>query len=150
LENLRPEAFLGSMLIRPSVTGGVEIPVLMDETDEENAVYILLLMRKAPNGDLVLSRDIWFDRTDLSIIRQKMYDDAGVIVSDTRYGKWQVREGALFPGHIDINRPKDGYGVVMDVLDVKMNIPLTEDKFILEQPAGTTLQVLGNGGAGTR
>ena len=142
LENLRPDAFLGSMMVRPAEVG-VETPVLFDDTDEENATYILLFLRKAPNGDLILGRNVWFDRTDLTIIRQMMFDDDGTILSDTRYGKWKPREGSLFPGHIDINRPKDGYGVVMDVMDVKMNVHLGDDKFVLAQPDGTTLQTIG-------
>ena len=142
LENLRPDAFLGSLLIRPA-DPATETMVLFDNTDEENATYILMFLRKASNGDLVLGRNVWFDRTDLTIERQMMFDDNNVIVSDTRYGKWKPREGALFPGHIDINRPKDGYGVVMDVMDVKMNVPLSVDKFVLAQPEGAILQVIG-------
>ena len=126
LENLRPDAFLGSMLIRPADPATEQL-VLFDNTDEENATYILEFLRKAPNGDLVLGRNVWFDRTDLTIVRQMIFDEAGVVIeSDTRYGKWQPREGSIFPNHIDINRPRDGYGVVMDVMDVKMNIPMTD------------------------
>jgi hypothetical protein len=143
LENLRPDAFLASMMIRPADLT-TEQMVLFDDTDEENATYILMFLRKGANGELVLGRNVWFDRTDLNIVRQMVYDENGVaIVSDTRYGKWTPREGSLFPNHIDINRPKDGYGVVIDVMDVKMNLPLGDEKFVLEQPAGTTLQTIG-------
>ena len=142
LENLRPDAFLGSLLIRPA-DPATETMVLFDDTDEENATYILMFLRKTASGDFVLGRNVWFDRTDLTIIRQMMFDDNSVIVSDTRYGQWKPREGSLFPGHIDINRPKDGYGVVMDITDVKMNVPLSADKFVLAQPEGAILQVIG-------
>jgi hypothetical protein len=145
LENLRPEAFLGSMLIRPA-DPSLDISVLVDNTDEENALYTIVFLRKAANGDFLINRDVWFDRTDLSIVRQRTFDESATIVSDTRYGKWASREGSLFPGHIDINRPKDGYGVVMDVTEVKMNLPLTDDKFILNQPEGAIHQIIGAGG----
>ena len=49
----------------------------------------------------------------------------------------------MFPAHIDLNRPKDGYGLVMDVLDMQMNLSLTSDKFELNQPEGTQLQTIG-------
>ena len=49
----------------------------------------------------------------------------------------------MFPAHIDINRPKDGYGVVMEVVDMQMNPNLTSDKFDLTQPEGTQLQIIG-------
>ena len=48
----------------------------------------------------------------------------------------------LFPV-IDINRPKDGYGVVLTLVKADINAPISDDKFALEQPEGTTLQVLG-------
>ena len=143
LENLRPDAFLGSMLVRPA-DPATESAVLFDMTDEDNATYVLLFLRKLPNGELILGRNVWFDRTDLTITRQMMFDDDGVnIVSDTRYSQWKPREGSLFPGHIDINRPRDGYGVVMDIMDVKMNVSLGADKFVLAQPQGVILQVIG-------
>jgi hypothetical protein len=146
LENLRPEAFLNSMLVRPA-KAGIEEPVLMDVTDEENATYILLLTGHKSNGELMLRRSIWFDRTDLTITRQVVYDDSDLILSDTRYGKWQPRDGCLFPAHIDINRDKDGYGVVMDVMDMKMHVTMGDDKFVLNQPEGTTHQVIGATGS---
>jgi outer membrane lipoprotein-sorting protein len=141
LENLRPEAFLSSMLIRPAVPD--EHTWLVDATDEDNALYILYFLNEAPNGDVIRARAVWFDRIDLTIVRQFVYDDSGAIVSDTRYSKWQPYNGVMFPAHIDINRPKDGYGTVLDLKDMQMNVNLTDDKFVLDQPEGAQLQVIG-------
>ena len=141
LENLRPEAFLSSLLIRPAAPD--ETPVLEDATDEDNALYVVHFIRKAPDGTLTIARNVWFDRIDLSIVRQKVLDGAGDIVSDTRYSKWQPYMGIEFPAHVDINRPKDGYGVVIDIIDMQMNVNLTDDKFVLNQPEGAQLQLIG-------
>jgi outer membrane lipoprotein-sorting protein len=141
LENLRPEAFLSSMLIRPAIPG-VETPVLEDETDEEGALYVLHFIRGQAPG-LLAGRSVWFDRIDFSIVRQIVYDNAGSIVSDTRYSKWKAYDAVQFPSHIDINRPKDGYGVTMDIQQMKMNLELTDDKFELDQPPGTQLRRVG-------
>jgi len=145
-ENLRPEAFLSSMLIRPPERG-VESVLLEDATDEDDAYYILHFVKTNTAGAIVLSRNVWFDRIDLSLVRQKIFDDTGSIVSDTRYGRWTSYNGAIFPAQIDINRPRDGYGMVMNVVDMQMNIALTDDKFVLTQPEGTTLQTIGEGAA---
>jgi hypothetical protein len=144
IENLRPEAFLSSMLVRPA-DPATEATALTDQTDEENALYILWFIRKRPDGtlDRSIARSIWFDRLDLSIARQIAYAPDGNIVSDTRYSKWQPYSGALFPAHIDINRPGEGYGVVLDVTDMQMNKPMTDDKFVLARPAGAQLQEIG-------
>jgi outer membrane lipoprotein-sorting protein len=144
IENLRPDTFFSSMLIRPA-DEATETPVLMDQTDEDNALYLLLFLRKEQGGLVAKSpsRSIWFDRLDLSIVRQMVYDEDGAIVSDTRYSKWQQYSGVLFPAHIDINRPKDAYGVVMDVVDMKMNKAMTDDQFVLKKPEGAQVQILG-------
>jgi outer membrane lipoprotein-sorting protein len=142
IENLRPEAFLSALLIRPPKEPE-ETAVLEDFTDEENAYYILHILRNPAVGQITLLRNIWFDRLSLRIVRQKKFDEAGNILSDTRYTNWQTYNGVPFPSSIDINRPKDEYGVVMTVTKMEMNPTLTADKFVLEQPEGTQLEVLG-------
>jgi outer membrane lipoprotein-sorting protein len=144
LENLRPDAFLASMLIRP-VDPAREEPILVDQTDEDATLYILLFMAKEPGGQLQprILRSIWFDRLDLSIIRQMVYDEKGAIISDTRYAKWTPYNGVLFPAHIDINRWKDGYGVVMDIVQLQMNKPLTNEQFVLNPPDGAQIREVG-------
>jgi len=142
IENLRPDAFLSSMLIRPAAPE--ETTILIDQTDEDNALYVLLFLKNASSGELIASRSVWFDRLDLSIVRQIVFDTASNIVSDTRYGKWQVFDRISFPGHIDINRPQDGYGVVMDVMQMSMNKGFTDpDAFVLSRPEGAQVQVIG-------
>ena len=141
LENLRPDAFLTSMLIRPA-DPEIETAILEDLTDEDDALYVVHFMRKGANGELMLDRNVYFDRLDLSIVRQKMFDESSGIISDTRYSKWQPYNNVMFPSRIDINRPKDGYGVGVQILEMQMNLPLTDDKFVLTQPEGTKLRVL--------
>jgi outer membrane lipoprotein-sorting protein len=142
IENLRPAAFLSSMTIMPTQPG--ETPVLMDLTDEDNALYVLEFIRKLPSGDLWIGRTVWFDRLDLSIVRQMVFDESGSIVSDTHYtSPWSTYNGVLFPSHIDIQRPKEEYGVVMDIKSMQMNKALSDKQFVLTRPEGSTLQEIG-------
>ncbi len=143
MENLRPEAFLSSMLIRPW-DPKTESIMLKDDTDEDNALYRLEFNVKASDGTPVPSREVWFDREDLSIARQKIYDAKGNILSDTSYSKWQTYSGVPFPVHIDINRRMDGYGVAIEIVKMEMNKELTNAQFVLEQPEGSELKVIGN------
>jgi hypothetical protein len=141
LENLRPRAFLSSMLICPPLPGAEEAPVLEDLTDEEDALYVIHYVRTKPS--ILPGSSVWFDRTDLNIVRQIVYDDAGEIVSDTRYSKWTTYDNVRFPAHIEINRPKDGYGVTMDIEEMKMNIEIGNDKFELNPPDGVQIRQIG-------
>jgi uncharacterized protein DUF4292 len=142
LENLRPQHFLDAMLVRP-VDLKTEKVLLMNLTDEDNAFYIIPVVRENGNGQLQLIRSIWFNRYNLSIARQFIFDDKGNILTDARYTDWKSYDNVPFPKHIEINRPRDEYAVVIDVVKMDINKGVSEDKFALPQPEGSILQVVG-------
>lgn len=141
LENLRPTAFLTSMLIEPPDAKS-DLTVLEDDTDETKAVYILLILRQE-QGQLRLVRSIFFDRYTLNILRQKTFTPDGGTISETKYADWKPYESASFPSTIAIRRPLDGYEVTLSVVEMHMNPPdMAPDKFVLAQPPGSQLQKL--------
>ncbi len=142
LENLRPQHFLDAMMVRP-VDLKTEKVLLMNLTDEDNAFYIIPVVRENGNGQLQLIRSIWFNRYNLTIARQFIFDDKGNILTDARYTDWKSYDNVPFPKHIEINRPKDEYAVVIDVVKMDINKGVSEDKFALPQPEGSILQVVG-------
>lgn len=142
IENLRPQHFLEALLVRP-INQDREQTIIENFTDEDNAAYILSVVTQDSSGQLVLQRQLWFDRLKLQMIRQLIFDSAGDILTDARYNDWQRYDRVLFPKSVEINRPKDEYGVVITVVKLDINKPLTDDKFELAQPAGTELRVIG-------
>jgi len=88
-------------------------------------------------------RTIWFNRLDLQLARQLIFDAAGNIISDARYSQWKAYDNVPFPKHIEINWPREESAVVIDIVKMDINKGLSDDKFVLDQPAGTQLQVLG-------
>lgn len=141
IENLRPQHFLEALLVAPMQPG--EKAELMNLTDEDNAVYILHFVRLGKEGEILPSRSVWFSRINLHMARQIVYDPAGNILTDARYSDWQVYDGLFFPKTIDITRPQDEYAVVLTVVKMEINRGVSDEKFVLEQPEGTQLQVLG-------
>jgi outer membrane lipoprotein-sorting protein len=141
IENLRPQHFLEALLVAPMKPG--EKAELMNFTDEDNAVYILHFVRVQPDGEILPTRSVWFNRLNLHLARQLVYDPAGNILTDARYSDWQNYDGTPFPKTIDIDRPQDEYAVVLTVVKMEINRGVSNDKFVLEQPEGTQLQVLG-------
>ena len=142
LENLRPQHFLDAMLVRP-VDLKTEKVLLMNLTDEDNAFYIIPVVHENGNGQLQLSRSIWFNRYNLTIARQFIFDATGNILTDARYSEWKAYDNVAFPKHIEINRPKDEYAVVIDIVKMDINKGVSQEKFALVQPEGSTLQVVG-------
>jgi hypothetical protein len=141
LENLRPTHFLDALIVRP-VDPAVDKLLLENMTDEDDASYILQIIHET-NGELRLLRTVWFSRIDLRISRQLIFDDVGNILTDARYSQWKSYDNVPFPKHIEINRPRDEYGVVIDVVKMDINKGVTDDKFVLNQPPGSTLQIVG-------
>jgi outer membrane lipoprotein-sorting protein len=141
LENLRPEHFLDALLVRPLNTTADKV-FLENFTDEDNAFYILHEVREQ-NGQLHLNRTIWFNRLDLEMARQILFDPEGDILTDARYSQWRAYDNVAFPKHIEINRPRDEYGVVIDIVKMDINKGVSDDKFVLNQPEGSTLKVVG-------
>jgi hypothetical protein len=95
------------------------------------------------SGDLRPKRQIWFDRLNLHVVRQLIFDASGDILTDARYRDWRVYDNHLFPQTVEIIRPKDEYGVVITVVKLEMNKPLDDSKFALDRPEGTELKMLG-------
>ena len=142
LENLRPQHFLEAMLVRP-IDANRDKLLLENFTDEDNAFYVLHVVRVNGGGELQLERTIWFNRYNLAMARQLIFDAAGNILTDARYTEWRPYDNVAFPKHIEINRPRDEYAVVIDIVKMDINKGVSEDKFVLDQPEGTTLQVVG-------
>jgi outer membrane lipoprotein-sorting protein len=141
LENLRPQHFLDALLVQP--LSAAEKVILENYTDEDNAFYILHVVREGGAGELILERTIWFSRVDLRLARQITLDPSGNILTDARYSNWRVYDSVPFPKHIEINRPRDEYAVVLDIQKMDINKGVSDDKFVLNQPEGTQLQRVG-------
>ena len=142
LENLRPQHFLEALLVRP-VDANRDKLLLENFTDEDNAFYVLHVVHVNGGGELQLDRTIWFNRYNLTLARQLIFDTAGNILTDARYTDWRPYDNVAYPKHIEINRPRDEYAVVIDIVKMDINKGVSDDKFVLDQPEGTTLQVVG-------
>jgi outer membrane lipoprotein-sorting protein len=140
IENWRPQHFLEALMVHPVEPG--EKPAVLNLTDEDNAAYILALIHTGADGSLHIGRSVWFDRINLRIARQLIFDEQGNILTDARYSQWQIYDGVPFPKQIVLNRPRDEYSVVMTVVKMDINKGVTGDKFALQQPEGSQLRTL--------
>lgn len=140
LENLRPIAFLNSLLINPVRPG--EAAILEDVSDETISVYKLIFVQR-DGDDLRLLRSVYFDRYTLDITRQRTFDTAGHVTSETKYSGWAARGDVRFPTMIDMERPQDGYELQLSVTDFKLNPPdITDDKFVLNAPPNAQIRTI--------
>lgn len=153
LENMRPQYIYDALLL-PEI-GQDEIAVLENGYETvldakkhrvEQPNYALAVIRKGPQG-WYLSRRIDFSRTDLRPYRQRIYDQQGNVATDARYQNYRDNVGISFPSTIAIERPPENYDITLNIIKLELNKPLTNDQFVLEQPAGSEVEHLGQTGS---
>jgi hypothetical protein len=143
LESLRPQIIYDALMLRP-VDPEHEIVVMENGTETvtgdkgrkyQQADYVIDVI-KTGNGDSWLSRKIVFNRQDLLPDQQLIYDEAGNLVTDARYSDYKDYAGILFPSVIQILRPQEEYNITLHMVKLDFNLPLDNNKFVLEKPAG--------------
>lgn len=147
LENLRPQHISDALLLKP-VEPGKEIAVLENTTeivkdpkthkDVEQLAYTVLVIDKDSTGHY-LSRRVVFSRTDLLPHEQSIYDRQGRLVTFVRYENFTDSSGISFPAIVSIQRPIEGYGITISMVKLDVNVPLTDEQFVLTQPPGSQL-----------
>ena len=144
MENIRPQNIYDALLIPPvdpvselavmeksyeTLHDGKGHPMLQDD-------YELLVIRRKGDKEGILSRKVIFSRTDLKPHRQIVYDEEGKVATDARYAEYKDYDGVSYPSRIEIKRPQEEYDITLNMQKVEINHPLTDDQFVLEQPAG--------------
>jgi outer membrane lipoprotein-sorting protein len=145
LENLRPQHISDALLLKP-IEEGKEIAVLENTTevvkdpkthkDVEQLAYTVLVVDKDSAGHY-LSRKIVFSRTDLLPHEQSIYDRQGRLVTFVRYENFTNYSEIPLPAIVSIQRPIEGYGITISMVKVEVNVPLTDEQFVLTQPPGS-------------
>ena len=143
MENIRPQNIYEALLI-PRIDPDSEIAVLENGYEilhdakghrilQED--YELTVIQKRDKG-WALERKIVFGRVDLKPHRQFIYDEDGKVTTDARYAEYKDFDGVNFPSRIEISRPQEEYDFTLNMLKMEINKELTDDQFVLEQPAG--------------
>src|SRR6266566_1923054 len=153
IENLRPQHLLDALLW-PEIHKAESV-TLREFNDENARYYVLTVLRGGYQVEVL--REIWFDRSDLHVVRMLTFGPKGVLLSDVRLADWQPPDStggqtvpaassngaASFPRAIRIERPHDDYKLDLQVTKVSMNEEIPIERFKLEQPAGTELVPVG-------
>jgi outer membrane lipoprotein-sorting protein len=147
LENLQPQVIYKALLLQ-AVDPRNELAVL--EGGEHEAIdpgaqepapqpdYTLNIIKQDGRG-WYLSRKIVFDRTDLRPHQQLLYDEHGSVVTDVHYDEYREFNGVFFPTSIQIRRSQEEYSIKLEVTNLIVNAPITDDQFVLDLPSGAGL-----------
>lgn len=150
-ENLRPGFFLDAMLVRGlekddyySVTADTET---VEDTAKKHLYtvpeYVLSIMRRKPGSqELEPLRVVTFKRDNLLPYQQDIYDKEGNLETQVSYTDYREYDSGLYPSKVTIKRPMEEIQIVLTVDDVKENLTLTDDQFVVKIPEGTVTQKL--------
>jgi len=147
LENLRPQHISDALLLKP-IEADKEIAVMENTTeivkdpkthkDVEQQAYAVMVIDKDSAGHY-LSRRILFSRTDLQPHEQSIYNRQGQLVTFAHYENLTEYSGIMLPAIVSIQRPVEGYGITISMVKLDVNVPLTDEQFVLTQPPGSQL-----------
>lgn len=149
MENIRPQNIYDALLIR-RIDPDSEIAVLgksyqtLHDAKGHRILqedYELIIIRKEGTAGR-LSRKIVFSRVDLKPHEQLIYGEDANVATDARYAEYKDFNGFSFPSRIEIYRPQEELDLTLNMLTVEINVPLRDDQFVLEQPAGAQVQHL--------
>lgn len=154
LENLRPDIFLDSVLVK-SITP--ERLVYLTSTSEirrdgkklvETPEYQLLIgedVQEDPHLEVRVirpTRVIRFSRLTLLPIGQDIYGEDGAVETHVEYGPYKQFGAAHMPSSIVIQRPRESYQITISVQKVVVNQPLGDEQFALKIPSDYKVQTL--------
>lgn len=159
IENLRPQHLLDALLW-PEIRKE-EAVTLREFNDEQGRYYVLTVLRGG--YQLEVLREIWFDRANLQVARIETFGPKGTLLSDVSFSDWEPLDNGAgqsnaaapgtapspaapssFPRDIRIDRPHDDYKLEMQVTKIVLNEDIPQDRFLLEQPAGSELVRVGD------
>jgi outer membrane lipoprotein-sorting protein len=152
LENLRPQYIYDALLIprigqdEAIMDNGYETVVDAKKHRVDQPNYSLLVIKKDAQG-AYLARKIDFSRVDLLPYRQRIYDQEGNVVTDVHYQNYKDWDGTKFASAIEIERPREGYDITLNMVKLEINKQLTDDQFALDQPSGSEIVHLGQANA---
>ena len=148
LENLRPQHILEALFWNPF---DPQQQVLFEEAEAAPERYYVLTQLRPTAAGLEIARKIWFDRANLRVARLQLYGPGGRFESDITYSDWQPAAAAgeaatpasgvpgLFPRQIHIRRPQQDYQLTITITRLTLNSEIADERFVLEQPAGSEL-----------
>ncbi len=142
LENLQPRVIFDALLVQ-RIEVQNDLAVLEQSEDQvidpgtQKVVlqpgYTLNIIKQNSQG-WYLSRKTVFDRRDLRLQRQLLYDEHGSVATEVQYEEYKDFDGVLFPTNIQIWRPQHEYSIRLRVMKLSMNGPVTDDQFVVEPP----------------
>ncbi|HTV56384.1 MAG TPA: DUF4292 domain-containing protein [Terriglobia bacterium] len=138
LEKLRPQHIMDALVLKP-INPSAESFFREDASEDGSQYYVIGVLSSLKTGEVNLKRRIWFDRSDLQVVRMQLYGPGGEYLEDVHYSDYRNFGGVLYPGQITVARPEEGYSLAIAFLKAVFNQPIPASKFSLPRPENAKL-----------
>jgi outer membrane lipoprotein-sorting protein len=113
-----------------------------EEQDAEGKYYVLTQVHDAGGTELSALRRLWVERSQLAVVKEETFTEAGEVAGIVRYANLSESDGVLLPLSIQIERPLDGYRLELQFRSWRVNPDLPESSFALKPPQSAERIVL--------
>ena len=151
LESLRPKIVFDSLMVR-----GLEDDEIVDLTQDsrifpdpknkkeliEEPDYDLSILEQPKGKAAHTLRVIHIGRSTLLPYQQDIYGPDGTIVTRATYSNYQKFGDVQFPMKIEIQRPRDQFGLTITVTKLTLNQKMEDDQFDLQFPEGVVVETM--------
>lgn len=135
LGNFRPQHLVDALLLE-------EVPIdepgrwhfVREEEDGSAKYYVVGVASGGREGRLKLEREIWIERSEMEIVRQRYFGPDGRVTSDISYSDYRVRAGVAVPFVVRIERPGDHYAFTIKFKELDLNVKFRAGTFSLPRP----------------
>jgi outer membrane lipoprotein-sorting protein len=138
LENLRPQ-HIQEALLTPGIDTDREKYFTQEEEGGGERFYVVTVLEPGEAGELNLKRKVWFDRSNLEIVRLQLYGPQGAYIEDVQYSNYRDFQGVHYPARIEVSRPIEDYRLTISILKATFNEPIAPEKFELKKPEDAQL-----------
>jgi outer membrane lipoprotein-sorting protein len=108
---------------------------MREEQDTQAKYYVLSLYKETAPPKLLPVREIWVERSTMTIARQVVYEPDGAVASRIDYHQMSSDPVPL-PLSMRIERPADGYSIDLEIRSWRLNPSFESNAFHLAPPPG--------------
>jgi outer membrane lipoprotein-sorting protein len=108
---------------------------MREEQDSQAKYYVLSLYKEAVPPKLLPVRDVWVERSTMTIARQIVYEPDGAVESRIDYHQMSS-DNVPLPLSMRIERPADGYSIDLEIRSWRLNPSFESNVFHLAPPPG--------------
>jgi hypothetical protein len=136
LENLRPQHILQALIVPTIDTEHETTFRLTHDHHSQPERYYELNIIQPQDKHITEVRRVWFDRSNLELVRVQFYDPDGTCTEDVHYSNYQDFKGIHYPTKIEIDRPEENYQLAITIEKAAFNDDIPAEKFELKKPEG--------------